>query len=83
MDSRVCRRCLLREMSEDAFQNVYEYIDSLDEAVRTPETEYARRLRECRTCGELLSGMCRLCGCFVEVRAAKRGLSCPASPPRW
>lgn len=83
MEMRVCRQCLLREVSEDAFQNVYEYIASLDEAVRTPEEEYARRLDTCRACGELLSGMCRLCGCFVEVRAAKRALSCPASPPKW
>ena len=48
-----------------------------------PEAEYRRRLALCKGCGELANGICAQCGCFVELRAAKRQNRCPAFPPRW
>lgn len=79
-----CRKCLLKDLSkEDYFKNVYEYIQSLSPALKAPDAEYQRRLTLCQQCEKLVNGMCALCGCFVEVRAAKRGQSCADTPKRW
>ena len=80
---RPCR-CLLAEAGErDMAQLVAEYIASLDESVRAEETLYQSRLAICRECPELISGTCRLCGCSVETRAAKRAQRCPHVPAHW
>ena len=77
-------RCLLFEAGQaDMAQSVAEYVASLDESVRTPEAEYRARLSLCQECAELMNGTCRLCGCYVETRAAKRVQGCPMVPPRW
>ena len=77
-------RCLLRDAGEAEMAAVIaEYVAGLDEAVRTDEADYRARLAVCEGCDQLLSGTCRLCGCYVETRAAKKGLSCPMVPPRW
>lgn len=77
-------RCLLRDAGEaEMAAAIAEYVASLDEAVRTDEADYRARLAVCEDCEQLLSGTCRLCGCYVETRAAKKGLSCPMVPPRW
>ena len=77
-------RCLLREAGEaEMAAAIAEYVAGLDEAVRTDEADYRARLSVCEDCEQLLSGTCRLCGCYVETRAAKKGLSCPMVPPRW
>ena len=77
-------RCLLFEAGQaDMARSVAEYVASLDESVRTPEEAYRARLSLCRECPELMNGTCRLCGCYVETRAAKRVQGCPMVPPRW
>ena len=82
--TRYCRRCLLKDIDKDAyFANVYEYIASLSEDVRTPQEEYKKRLAQCKTCDSLVNGMCSQCGCFVEVRAAKKISRCAGTPRRW
>lgn len=73
-----CRRCLLREMDrEEYFKNLYAYIDGLEEEVRAVEPVYQERLNCCRQCDLLMDGMCRACGCFVELRAAVGVNCCP------
>ena len=64
-------------------RTVAEYVASLDETIRTPEDVYRARLALCQECPELMNGTCRLCGCYVETRAAKRGQKCPMVPARW
>lgn len=77
-------RCLLFEAGQaDMARSVAEYVASLDESVRTPEEDYRARLSLCQECPELMNGTCRLCGCYVETRAAKRVQGCPMVPPRW
>ena len=77
-------RCLLFEAGEkDMARTVAEYVASLDDAIRTPEDVYRVRLDVCQECPELMNGTCRLCGCYVETRAAKRGQVCPMVPARW
>ena len=80
---RQCR-CLLREAGEaEMAASIAEYVAGLDEAVRAEETVYRARLTICEGCKQLLNGTCRLCGCYVETRAAKKGMYCPMVPPRW
>ena len=62
---------------------VAEYVASLDESVRADEAVYRERLALCQTCDQLMNGTCRLCGCYVETRAAKKGQICPMVPARW
>ena len=77
-------RCLLLEAGQaDMARTVAEYVAGLDDSVRAPEEEYRARLSLCQDCPELMNGTCRLCGCYVETRAAKRGQQCPMVPARW
>ena len=80
----LCKRCLLKDLSKDEyFQSIYEYIESISEDVKIPVSEYNRRLEICRCCDNLVNGMCKLCGCFVEVRAIKKGTCCADTPQKW
>lgn len=76
---RYCRRCLTRELAdgEETFKSLWEYIENLDSDVRTAEVLYEQRLAVCKECEFLLAGMCRSCGCYVELRAAITKNVCP------
>ncbi len=77
-------RCLLFEAGQrDMARAVAEYVASLDESVRAGDADYHARLAICRDCDQLMNGTCRLCGCYVETRAAKKGQRCPMLPARW
>lgn len=79
-----CRKCLLKDMPEATyFSNLYNYIDRLDEDIKADKEEYNRRLNLCKECDNLLNGMCRICGCYVELRAVIEKNSCPNMEKRW
>lgn len=64
-------------------KTVADYIATLDDRLRTEEEMYRRRLDACRSCEGLVNGACRFCGCFVEIRAARKDQGCPGIPSRW
>lgn len=71
-------------MPENAyFENLYRYIADLDEGIKTETGEYQKRLELCRGCSNLIDGMCRICGCFVELRAAVGKNYCPDIERKW
>lgn len=75
---RICRKCLTRDMDKDEyFRNLHTYIANLDEDIKAPAELYENRLSVCRECDLLADGMCRGCGCFVELRAAISKNACP------
>ena len=80
-----CRRCLLEDMPDEAalIQSIQELIALLPEEKRAPAALTAERLANCRTCDHLQNGMCLLCGCYVELRAAKAPMRCPDVPGKW
>ena len=81
---RCCRKCLTREMGQtEYFQNLHEYIVNLDADLKVDDTVYEMRLAHCKTCDDLYQGMCRICGCYVELRAAMKKNRCPQVHPRW
>lgn len=81
---RICRRCLAKEMPDASyFQNMYDYINHMDPDIKADDSLYEERLTLCKQCDHLLNGMCRICGCFVELRAAANKNHCPAIHPKW
>lgn len=81
---RRCKKCLLREMDEsEYFKNMYEYIRRMPKEDKVDDAEYERRLSICKSCDQLISGMCRSCGCYVEMRAAIKVRGCPGVPAKW
>lgn len=78
-NTRACKRCLTREMAgaEEYFRNLHEYIANLDSHIKAQEELYEERLGICRECSLLFQGMCRSCGCYVELRAAVKKNACP------
>lgn len=85
MPAQNCPGCLLGDMGDAKAlrQLVEDYLAALPAGLRAGEGDYQTRLAACRACQQLVSGLCRLCGCFVEARALKAGQRCPATPPRW
>ena len=45
--------------------------------IKASEELYEERLSVCKECDMLLTGMCRSCGCYVELRAAVTKNYCP------
>lgn len=82
-ETRQCKRCLTREMigQEEYFRNLRETIEHIEPEHRADAILYEQRLSACRECDMLLQGMCRVCGCYVELRAALAAKSCPNH--RW
>lgn len=79
---RACKRCLGNmTLAEDAYDNMLAYIERIDERIKTNEQVYQIRLLTCRRCCSLINGMCKHCGCFVEMRAAITKNHCPAK--KW
>ncbi|MCI2050032.1 MAG: DUF6171 family protein [Lachnospiraceae bacterium] len=75
---RICRRCLTRELADSArFSDVSELVAAIPAEERAAEQITAGRLSVCKGCERLFEGMCLLCGCYVEYRAAKKNADCP------
>jgi len=71
-------------MQDGAYaKSVYEYISSLPDDIKTGAALLNERLELCRACDALVNGMCKYCGCFVELRAAKKSQYCPHPVGKW
>ena len=68
---------------EDEYKNLKDYLNSIDEEIKADDTEYNRRLEICKQCDNLFNGMCKVCGCFVEMRAAVKKNYCPDVNKMW
>ena len=58
-------------------RSLREYIANLDPDIKASEPLYEDRLAVCKECDMLLDGMCRSCGCYVELRAVIEKNICP------
>lgn len=78
METRICRKCLLREGVQEGGEGyVKRYLENLPEEEKTQTDSYEMRLSVCKSCNMLLEAMCRACGCYVEFRAAIKKQTCP------
>ncbi len=81
---RKCKKCLLRDMDRNEyFESLKQEIEPTDPYERTPEELYETRLKTCTECERFTEGMCMVCGCFVEYRAAKTSNYCPDIKKYW
>lgn len=84
IDSVKCGRCLLSQFDSKLFtETIAEYISAMPAYTKVSDDEYNRRLDICLNCDMLTDGICGECGCFVEVRAAKKSKSCPHCEHKW
>lgn len=74
---RVCKRCLLQEAHAEYFESLRLYIESIDQDLKVDNDTYENRLNICKDCPHLYDGMCKGCGCYVELRGVMKRNSCP------
>ncbi len=76
---RICKRCLTRDLAEKSpeYANLQNYIENLDRDIKVKNEIYEKRLEVCVDCEFFIQGMCRSCGCYVELRAAIGKNQCP------
>jgi hypothetical protein len=81
----ICRRCLLADMESEKplYDLMLEWLAAVPPEDKAAPEVYRARLEACRGCGELVSGLCGQCGCYVELRAAKKGLGCAGTEKKW
>lgn len=65
------------------FRHIYEYIKLLPDDRKATDEVYKNRLSVCKNCDELVSGICKKCGCYVEMRAAIINGYCPHEKHLW
>lgn len=79
MEYRFCKKCLTRDMidKDTYFQTLQELVANVPESESVSDSLYEERLFICTECERLADGMCRACGCYVELRAKIEKNSCP------
>ena len=81
---KICKRCLLEKAGEaDLAAIAAERISLIPDEEKSSEELYRSRLDTCLACDELNAGICGRCGCFVEIRAARKHSSCPSEKKLW
>lgn len=79
----LCRKCLVPDFFEDKERFLSLSLARIAPDLRTHQEIYEKRLESCGNCRHLLNGVCRLCGCFIAVRAAVASNTCPDVHSRW
>ncbi len=84
-DEIPCRLCAQYSFSEvEMKEQIDAYLRSLPSDLLVPTPVYQARLDACGICAHQAQGMCRLCGCYVRTRAAKKTTVCPdVGRERW
>lgn len=78
MMPQICKRCLLAQTDPAGlYQTVRQRIALLPPDDKAEERIYRSRLAVCAECDALQNGICVQCGCFAELRAAKKAMNCP------
>lgn len=80
----VCKHCLLADFDVDGlYKKISELIDVMPQDVKADNELYQKRLDICKGCTALENGICKECGCFVELRAAAKKNYCPSVYKYW
>lgn len=75
--SRICKKCLIGQEAEDYLRFIEKNKAAMSEKSRVSDALFDQRIAICEECGYLSGPTCRACGCYVELRALKKGVSCP------
>lgn len=77
-DKKPCRLCLLKDIDPKEYEaKIKRILDLMDKSEKASDEVYEKRLNLCTTCSYLRDGFCGACGCYVELRAAKKSSDCP------
>lgn len=68
---------------DETYEDIKRYISDFPKAKRASDEVYSERLSVCKACEELENGICRKCGCFVELRALKKEMYCASEEKKW
>ena len=81
----LCARCLEKDVPESELAAYLDsYIGDLPDDIRVDADTYMYRLRQCAACPHLIKFTCVKCGCYAQVRAARKHNGCPlAGGERW
>ena len=79
----ICKRCLLAQMVQAEYENIKQLIMLINIDKKADDELYKKRLEICTGCDCLINGMCKKCGCFVELRAAYAENRCPHECKLW
>lgn len=73
-----CKKCLLLEAGERVtYDEIIAYLSTIDNSEKVDDSVYNDRIKHCKKCDMLISGMCRKCGCYIEIRARLKNTNCP------
>lgn len=68
---------------DETYEDIKRYISDFPKEKRASDEVYSERLGKCKACEELENGICRKCGCFVELRALKKEMYCASEEKKW
>ncbi len=80
-----CKKCLLLEAGERVtYDEIMKYVATLAKETLVTKEVFEKRVNKCKSCDNLISGMCLKCGCYIEVRARLKDSECPDfNNKRW
>lgn len=77
----ICKKCFLGVQAENYTQMIEKCMSMISPRDRTPEAQFAQRIAVCEECKDFVTATCQVCGCYVEIRAAKKNVHCPCK--KW
>ncbi len=77
MSHIICKKCFIGVQAEQYADMIEKCKAAIPARDRTEDGEYARRIVLCEECEFFHAATCRACGCYVELRAAKKATHCP------
>lgn len=77
MSQIICKKCFIGVQAEQYSEMIEKCKAAIPVRDRTEDGEYARRIGLCEECEFFHAATCRACGCYVELRAMKKGTHCP------
>lgn len=73
----ICKKCFLGVQAENYTQMIEKCLSMISPRDRTSEVQFAQRIAVCEECADFVTATCQVCGCYVELRAAKKNVHCP------
>ncbi len=84
MNQPPCIKCLLASYDPlGLYEGIKERLSQISADEKADDAQYRSRLDICSRCDSLNNGSCMICGCFVELRAARKALHCPDASRKW
>lgn len=74
---RECKACIMAKIDAEFAANLEQKIKHIDEELKVEPEMYQERMSICEGCDKLAQGLCRACGCYVELRGVMKRNSCP------